>query len=60
MGKKIFYPNGGKPVPVSSIEDIVDYMGDYLDGFANIEICEGKVLVNHKNDPSYICIGFLK
>lgn len=60
MGQKILYLNGGTPVPVISIEDIVRYMGDCLDGFANIEICEDKVLVKHKNDPSYICIVFLK
>ena len=60
MEKKIFYPNGGEPIPVSSLKDIVHYMGEHLDGFPHIEICEDKVLIYHKNDPSAICIGFLK
>ncbi len=60
MGNKIFYPIGGTPIPISSLKDIVDYMGENLDGFTHIEIHEGRVLVRHKNDPTYICIGHVR
>ena len=57
MSKKVFYPYGGVPKEVSSIKDIVNYMGTFLDGFSKIEEDRGLILIYHQNDPSPICIG---
>lgn len=60
MSKKIFYPNGGVPKEVSSLRDIVNYMGKFLDGFSKIEEDRGLILIYHQNDPSPICIGEIR
>ena len=58
--KKIFTPNGGKPIVVSSLEDIIDYMRDHLDGFSGVETHENYVLAYIDRDPTPICIGTIK
>ena len=56
---KTFYPNDGRPgIPVSSEQDIVDYMGDAMNDFGPIEI-EGDIVLTQLHG-NYIGIGKLK
>ena len=60
MSKKVFYPNGGSPIEISSSEDIVNYMGNSLNGFSRIEEDRNLILAYQQNDPSPICIGQIR
>ena len=57
MSKKIFTPNGGEPIEVNGLQDVVDYMGTRLDGFSSIEEDRNLVLAYIQNNPTPICIG---
>jgi len=53
-----FKPNGPLPaIEISSIEDIIQYMGDSLAGFSHIEIVQNNVIGYIAADPTGICIG---
>ncbi len=43
-GKMLFTRNGGTPVMVSSIEDIIRSLGDLIQGFDDVEIDRNLVL----------------
>lgn len=58
--ERIFTPNGGKPIVVSSLEDIINYMRNDLDGFSRVETHENYVLAYINGDPAAICIGTIK
>lgn len=60
MNKKVFYPNGGESTEISTLEDVVSYMGDSLSGFTRIEEDRNMVLAYHQNDPTPICIGQIR
>ena len=51
-----FYPHDGRdPILVSCIDDIRNYMGEFLVGYGPIEIEGNRVLTNLHGQ--YICIG---
>ena len=57
--KKVFIPKDGRPaIPVSSIEDIKEYMGDIINEFGPIELQGDLVLTQIQGQ--YIKIGELK
>lgn len=43
-GKMLLTRNGGTPVMVSSIEDIIRSLGDLIQGFDDVEIDRNQVL----------------
>ena len=56
---KLFYPNDGRPaIPVSSENDIAEYMGEIMNDFEPIEIERDLVLTQLHGE--YIGIGKLK
>ncbi len=56
---KVFIPTDGRPaIPVSSIEDIKEYMGDIMNKFGPIEIQGDFVLTQIQGQ--YLKIGELK
>ena len=57
MSKMIFTPNGGEPVNVDNLQDIVTHMGSHLDGFSRIENDGNMILAYIQEDPTPICIG---
>lgn len=53
-----FKPTGSSSaLEVQSINDIIDYMGEHLNGFTHIEIDKNRVIGYISNDPTGICIG---
>ncbi len=53
-----FKPTGSSSeVEVFSINDIIYYLGDRLNGFTHIEIVQNRVIGYISNDPTGICIG---
>lgn len=56
---KVFIPKDGRPaIPVSSIEDIKEYMGEIMNEFGPIEVQGDLVLTQIQGQ--YIKIGELK
>lgn len=58
MSKK-FYPNDGRPaIPFTSMQDIIDYMGDTMKNFGPVEISDNHVITQKYGQ--YIKIGEVK
>ncbi len=57
MSKMIFTPNGGEPIYVDNLQDIVTHMRSHLDGFSRIEEDRNFILAYIQEDQTPICIG---
>ena len=53
MSKTVFYPNGGSPIEISSLEDIVNYMKKYPESKVNITAYADKGTGNPKVNKMY-------
>ncbi len=57
-GKMLLTRNGGTPVMVSSIEDIIRSLGDLIQGFDDVEIDRNQVLA--RIGINYIQFGIIQ